>query len=413
MASSIDADRQEEDRRKRPDVERYKPGAFKKQEPEELIPGFSLRHEQQQRNRGGRRNPDNRRGGGGGGRGHNGHSAENGAPPPSDRGSRTEKKKPEIEHYAPQKKNQRDVAGVDWEDKQKNLDQGGGESGARRRKNRKGKHKDKEKELDNERVKPHNQDKDKPQNQNKDKPHNQDKDKAPNQDKDKASNKGQNKSKPKDSSAVKVPDMKEDKPKISQSDHVKSGSKQEFNSGKNKMASKQNDDIPARQIGKPAQNHKEPKERGHRDKVLTEQRSNGFRVQDNLRNAHSRGDSRASFRGSDRGIKGDRASGRDTDLNWRSQTAAPGLLRSDHNGPTRDTSRRWSQNMEERTRDFGRGSSHRGGRRGGSRGSSPQRSGHGGSRGGGWSRGSSPARSSKGNSPNRLEIVKKNHGKQP
>ena len=127
--------RSEEERRKRPDVQRYKPGAFNRK-PEPLFPEGSFHNEIITVGTGSAKHKENRRGGQG--------TAEKS-------GSKDKRKKPDKEHFMSTKvhakvETETSETGKDGskvEDNSKLQDTGGGGLGTRRRKSKKGKSKDK------------------------------------------------------------------------------------------------------------------------------------------------------------------------------------------------------------------------------------------------------------------------------
>ena len=381
--------RREEDRRKRPDVQHYKPGALhRKPEPEELIPGFSSRRDQRHNRGGSRRNAENRKPGGkqAGEPETSQNSSQEKAPQPERIGqqddARTDKrKKPEIEHYVPKKvqgKGEPESVGAREtgriEEEKGIQDSGGG--GTKKRKNKKGKGKDK--------------------------------------DKPGAAEPSEN-------------------PNPAQNGEIKNSK------NKDKPTPKQNDDIPARQVAKNAPRRDPKPDVRKKDDIdgkkpssdRKDGKQNEFRVPEPPLNRNRDGrqgsgrdtGSDKGGHGLDRSFQGSNARGQRSDRGFH--TADRGYSRADKDGFSRTNPKRWSQDADqmrrgesepkgywgqaERNVSFGRGGGKGGGRRGGSRGNSPQRSYRGDSRGnspqrgnrGRWSRGSSPSRSSRGNSPNR------------
>lgn len=134
IANEAEEMRREEERRKRPDVQRYKPGAFNRK-PEPLFPEGSFKPEIRTVGTGSERNKENRRGGQG---------------VTEQIGNKDKRRKPEKEHFAPKKvvheSNDGGKSGSRVEENSIIQDTGGG-TNTRKKKNKKNKSKDKDKTI--------------------------------------------------------------------------------------------------------------------------------------------------------------------------------------------------------------------------------------------------------------------------
>ena len=448
IANEAEEMRREEERRKRPDVQRYKPGAFNRK-PEPLFPEGSFKPEIRTVGIVSERNKENRRGGQG---------------VTEQTGNKDKGRKPEKEHFVSKKVQEKVVheskdgvkSGSRVEENSIIQDTGGG-TNTRKRKNKKNKSKDKDKTIitvaaseENVVTKPTpllNGDDHKPAQVKK--PEKSQHDDIPTRshysgaaqrnngrkDRDKITPKPDNqdgkdrvKQNPKsDNHDMKDRDKKNPKPDNQDGkDREKQNPKSENQDGKDHVfrvpdpvsrnyqekRSDRRGHVSDRRDYKPSRDDRGldfyDQRQGKREMnpELGERLESWGRGGGRNENGFQRSDRGGDYR-SHRGFSGsERRSDRDL------RGSGHGMRGADRNRFNRDVPQGRSQGMDYNLRgdsepkENGRTSwkqdqFSRGGRRGGSRGSSPQRGGR-----GRWSRGSSPSRSSRGNSPIRsvLEI---------